>query len=74
MNIHPQCSLKLQTFGRRAYHVCTQSEHVFLSRVYIKIVKGEKWVLTVLSFEYHFMTLSKKFESKIAKEVLADQY
>lgn len=40
----------------------------------LKMVKGEKWVLTVLSFEYHFMTLSKKFESKIAKEVLADQY
>lgn len=51
-----------------------QNMIVFLSRVYIKIVKGEKWVLTVLSFEYHFMTLSKKFESKIAKEVLADQY
>ena len=40
----------------------------------LKMVKGEKWVLTVLSFEYHFMTLSKKFESTIAKEVLADQY
>lgn len=34
MNIHPQCPLKLQKFGCRAYHVCTQSEHVFLSRVH----------------------------------------
>lgn len=73
MNNHPQCPLNLQKSGRRAHHVCTQSEHVFLSRVHTKMVKGEKWVLTVLSFEYHFMTLSKKFESKIAKEVLADQ-
>ena len=52
-----------------------RNQNMFFCQVStLKMVKGEKWVLTVLSFEYHFMTLSKKFESTIAKEVLADQY